>query len=665
MSVFNSRLCQFLIIYILSIFAFCLSLYACVTTKGIDVSNYLVKNDINAARSNSYELERICSESAMLNLKGGVYYIDFEHAAIIPENVNLEFYNGTLVFQSGKGFFLSEGCSFKSKDVIFRTKPETKLLLLGIVSDNINIEEIAFDDCAFKGNVMTRIKFNPTENKIGGINRFYIRNCTGDFYEEDKNTIMGNFWIENGGYFEECEIANNRIKNMVGPFIYLSDRNPLLNQFEASVSVHDNDFSGAKGVSINSYHCATLIETMKCMFYNNAIYGFVNANTGNGATAYDSYLSCNELYYDNNVIENICAISDTLGKRGYCEWGKSKEVRDTSRFSCRVFRNNRFNNDPVRLRTYGVNDPIDYKVSIFNFATSFDSLIVDNNHYVFNEGCIAFPHTTKHIRSVQNIMICNNEFTAQTCTGSLIYGNTDQRQTKSIRILKNYFNIQDRIVSLSSFSENRGYGCKKMIIEGNISSTGFAFSAFNTDYFSFKNNISYADEKAPWPTYYNFEYCKSFNIQINKCYNTDTQVSPDIFYGMTGNGGIKYHVNNIKSLPYIQFRVPFEANNYSLALKYRSNEGNIEESSISEYSTKTNGLELRHINIPAKGDFVTQRLDNETNPFLLAKKGIGSSLKFDSNSQQSIIQISGYHSTWPELDFDASYGIDLMFEIKE
>ena len=65
----------------------------------------------------------------------------------------------------------------------------------------------------------------------------------------------------------------------------------------------------------------------------------------------------------------------------------------------------------------------------------------------------------------------------------------------------------------------------------------------------------------------------------------------------------------------------------------------------------------------ASGDAVAvSRTKTESNPLLLAKKGIASSLQFDDKTKQSIVQISGHHSTWPKFDFDTSYGVDVIFE---
>lgn len=641
---------------------------SCGVGKSVYAPQSLVDEKITAAQRNGRILTSLCLKYSKIDLGGKVFYVDFETPVIIAANKQLTIVNGTLVFCGSRGFSFDDGSALYAEKVHFKTEPNVKTYLLGIKNDKVKVKEISFNDCSFTGNIVSRIKFQPEMSRIGGIERLVIKGCTSDTHPADRHKAGAKFWIENGSYNKGCLIEKNRAVNMVGPFVYLSDRSPLLSRYKADIVIKDNYFSGATGVSLNEYHCAVLIESMKCHFSGNTIEGFVNSNTGESATAYDSYLSCNELCYENNTIRDICAISDGNGKRAYCEWGKSKAVRETKQYSCRVFKGNVFENKIGSLASnYGVKKSGDYRVSLFHFSTPFDLLKVEDNKFVFDGGQIEFPQHSQHIRSVKDIRVVGNVFEANSSKGSLLYCNADNGKTETIQLSGNSFGFQKGLVGLCHFSQNKGYGYGTIVIKDNVSATGFSFSGFSAESLVFENNISKADDQAEKAVYYDLTNCKSYVIKLDKVYNSASQGSPDIFTGMNGKGTIVYHINNLKNLPYIQFRVPYDAGNYICTVRYRDKSGKIVSSDMSEYVIRTKGatenIASKKYLRKASGDAVAvSRTKTESNPLLLAKKGIASSLQFDDKTKQSIVQISGHHSTWPKFDFDTSYGVDVIFE---
>lgn len=643
---------------------------SCGVGKSVYAPQSLVDEKITAAQRNGRILTSLCLKYSKIDLGGKVFYVDFETPVIIAANKQLTLVNGTLVFCGSRGFSFDDGSALYAEKVHFKTEPNVKTYLLGIKNDKVKVKEISFNDCHFIGNIVSRIKFQSEPNSMRGIEKLVIKGCYSDTYSADRHKVGAKFWIENGGYNKGCFIEKNRAVNMVGPFVYLSDRKSLLNRYNADIVIKDNYFSGATDVSLNEYHCAVLIESMKCHFSGNTIEGFVNANTGERATAYDSYISSNELYYENNTIRDICAISDGKGKRAYCEWGKSKAVRDAKQYSCRVFKGNVFVNNIESLTSnYGVKKSDDYRVALFHFSTPFDLLDVENNKFSFVGGRIEYPEHGQHIRSVKSIKVSGNVFEANSSAGSLLYCSADDSKTESIQIIGNSFNFQKGIVGLCHFSQNKGYGYGAIMIKDNVSTTGFSFSGFSSESLAFENNISKADDQAQKAVYYDLTDCKSYMIKLDKVYNSPSQGIPDIFTGMNGKGTIVYHINNLKNLPYVQFRVPYDAGNYICTVRYKDKSGKLVSSDMSEYAVQTKGASASMVTKKflrkASGDAVTvDRKKMEGNPLLLAKKGIASCLQFDDKAKLSIVQISGHHSSWPEFDFDTSYGVDLIFETK-
>lgn len=653
---------------LLYIVLLCLLSQACGVGKSVYAPGSLVEDRISAAQGNGRTLKVLCSKYSKIDLGGKTFYLEFDSPVDIAANKQLSIVNGTLVFCGARGFSFNDGSSLLAEKVHFKTNPKVKTYLIGIKNDKVKVKEVSFVDCHFTGNIVSRIKFNPATDRMGGIEKLVIKGCFSDTHHVDRHEAGAKFWIENGGYNKGCVIEGNRAVNMVGPFVYLSDRSSLLNENKANVVIKNNYFSGATGVSLNEYHCAVLVEVIKCHFIGNTIEGFVNSNTGESATAYDSYLSCNELYYENNTVLDVCAISDGGGKRAYCEWGKSKAIRDSKQYSCRVFKGNVFENNIETLAsTYGVKKSGDYRVSLFHFSIPFDLLDVENNKFSFVGGQIEFPEHGLHIRSVRDIKVIGNEFVANTSSGSLLYCSADAGKTESIRITGNSFGFQKGVVGLCHFSQNKGYGYGTILMKDNTSSTGFSFSGFSAENLTFEHNTSFADEQAQKAVYYDLTDCESFFVRINKVFNVANQNCPDIFCGINGKGTIVYHINNLKNIPYIQFRVPYSAHDYTFIIRYKDNMGEIVSSEMSEYDvlTKvaTGSMTSKKYLRNARGEFVVvDRNKTEGNPFDLAKKGIASSLQFDDNSQRSVIQVSGHHSTWPMFDFDSSYGLDIIFK---
>ena len=92
-----------------------------------------------------------------------------------------------------------------------------------------------------------------------------------------------------------------------------------------NVLIDSNIFIGRE-VSDPSYYCAALVIAKKCTFSNNYLKDIVNYSDkkSNGYTAYDAYLSCSDVFYDNNYIENMMSYAKDGASKPQCEIGRAR-----------------------------------------------------------------------------------------------------------------------------------------------------------------------------------------------------------------------------------------------------------------------------------------------------------------------------------------------------
>lgn len=615
---------------------------------------------MSSAVTNAEKLSVVCERGGVLILDG-TFYVNFANHPEIGKKAKFRIKGGRLVFTGGKGFVLDDGSALSFDNVTMETISGVKLYLFNAKDKETRVDEISLTSCKIIGNILSRVKFEPSKKKKGGINTLSIICCEVDAHESDRYDMLARFWIENGGYFDKCVIERNDVRNMVGPFVWLSDRSALLTDGVSPCIVQDNTFVGAQQVSINSYHCATLIEVRQCYYRRNKISNFVNQSSANSATAYDNYLSCNELYYEDNTVRNIGAVSDAEGKRAYCEWGKSKAVNHLSVFSCRVFKGNYFCNTASELREAGVHCENDMKVSLFNFSTPFDELLVEDNTFTFDGGTIAFPQHALHVRSVKKIELSRNHFVAQRYTGSLVYCSADSNPVRGIEIKDNEFVSGDSRVVLTSFAEKKGHGIGSLTITGNKCSTGFSFNATNIRKVVYRDNETSNDGTSIVPVYYDFTGCEEAEVEISKHFPNAVHQCPDIFVGVGSGSHITYHVDNLKNVPYVQFRV---VDDYELSLAFKQ-KGQYVKRVFTEQTVATRGALNRERKLDGKRiDASTLKGNRVSNPLQVAKLGIDNSIEVDEESTTKTIQISGRHSTWKNLQLDVDYGIDIVLDVQ-
>ncbi len=190
-----------------------------------------------------------------------------------------------------------------------------------------------------------------------GIGELVVERCTSDV-----SGVV--FQTGDCRVYRRFSISHNRVVNGLGAFLHYGSNNnsssaPYWMQGSCPLTVEHNTFSG---VACNNrrviYHCPILAETHTIYFRHNVVDNYLSASSLNeqnkrtGVTAYDNYLSCRRVYFEDNEIRNVFAYraentTERTMSAPYCEWGKSKgasrQLKDDP--TCRIYRRNRWTLD--------------------------------------------------------------------------------------------------------------------------------------------------------------------------------------------------------------------------------------------------------------------------------------------------------------------------------
>lgn len=145
--------------------------------------------------------------------------------------------------------------------------------------------------------------FNVTQTDISLINNNTIRDSTG--------FIIAN----NLSDFRRIEVCNNNVLDFTHYILYAgqSDENTFNGDL---VLVTGNTVRGhqmSTAVLINSYYCFVLAECKRIVFENNDCRNW--SSVGNNIVCYDVCAECNEVFYNNNYMENVYSQDVETGSR--------------------------------------------------------------------------------------------------------------------------------------------------------------------------------------------------------------------------------------------------------------------------------------------------------------------------------------------------------------
>ncbi len=190
-----------------------------------------------------------------------------------------------------------------------------------------------------------------------GIREVVVENCTSD--------ARGNvFQFGDCRVYRRFNISHNVVTNGEGCLLYHASDNMSSSasywlQGSCPLVVEYNSFKGVPcHESTVVYHCPILAETHTVYFRHNVVDNYISRcykdekGRVHGKSAYDAYLNCRRVFFEDNEIRNVFSYSmENSTKRvmsnPYCEWGKSKSaprslVDDPT---CRVYHRNKWTLD--------------------------------------------------------------------------------------------------------------------------------------------------------------------------------------------------------------------------------------------------------------------------------------------------------------------------------
>lgn len=380
----------------------------------------------------------------------GTYYVSFPKPLILDYQIHL--YGGKLLF-SRYAFDVTNGGGIYANGVHFSSIRE------GIVDDIVCgtrekhsatiTSPLTFLNCHFSCNRVVSLEFkhtNPLETQFG-IPRLTVTNCRAD---RTAKFLALDAVIQDGAKFK-----NNIWEGFDSAPIYLTtshskrthpneaSANPKAEEIikaSGDVIIDSNIFYG-KEITDNSYYCAALVKAKRCEFTNNYLKDIINISDKRkeGYAAYDAYLSCAEVIYRNNYIEDMMSYSKNGAKKPQCEIGKSKTnpLEKFGEKARRVYTDNIFISDGKRFLNEGADSESIY-TNIFNNVSPIDEYIWERNALIYRNITIKGRSSSSRYRSFS---LRDNYFECESLSGNLVFPNSAY-DLDDITITNNVFKMK-------------------------------------------------------------------------------------------------------------------------------------------------------------------------------------------------------------------------------
>ena len=354
----------------------------------------------NYGKHNYECLQRIVKQGYNLFLDGS-YHISFKTP--LPLNYQLFLFGGELTYERN-AFRLEDngGLVVNGTSIIASPKYPTSFFCgqkeyLGAIT----IKKVAFYNCKISCYYLVNLYFEDIDSDKTpfGLNYLELDHC------EIMNT--GRVRVLDAICPEKCSFTNNYYHSFFTTPIYVCCHHSVEASPDDStayknignnlpkgspVIIRDNIFIG-KQVSENSYYCAALIKSRECQFTGNYIQDVINfadgTHSSTSATAYDAYLSCVSVLYENNFVADMMSFTKDGGTKPECQIGKSKTnpLFNWGWKSERIYQNNCFIVDGVKFKKLGAN-PESLFTDIFANGTYIDRYVWRNNSLIYKDASI-------------------------------------------------------------------------------------------------------------------------------------------------------------------------------------------------------------------------------------------------------------------------------------
>lgn len=412
----------------------------------------MVKDDPSAAEKNYTLLQTAVSQKRNVKLNG-TFYVKFPKPIILDYTLHIT--GGEMRIVSGNCFDFVDGGGFVAESTVFRREDiEEGKALCGTwdLHRDILIDKFHFFNSKYYGRYLVQMSFediNSDESKFG-INQIHVK----DSYLYNGGRIL----FLNGVIWEKCDFSNNIFEAFPTTPIYIAynhSKKRYPNESDTyefvetnykksvSVTIANNKFIG-KPVSYNSYYCSALVQSVVCNFKNNYlkdIINFADRQSMPSATCYDAYLSCSEVYFTGNTIENMMSFSMNGANKPQCEIGKSKIdlLSHEGSKTIRYYENNYYIVDGDKFLAMGA----DRSTLYANIFANTDPVYT----YKWNNNKIHFVNADLHGRQSSSIYntfeISNSAFDVYSIKHSGLCIIPSNRDFNNISIVDNTFNLHD------------------------------------------------------------------------------------------------------------------------------------------------------------------------------------------------------------------------------
>lgn len=434
----------------------------------------MIKDDPSAADENYALLLKAVSQKRNVKLNG-TFYIKFPKPIVLDYTLHIT--GGEMRIVSGNCFDFVDCGGFVAQSTVFRRENiEEGKALCGTwdLHGSILLDKFHFINSKYYGRYLLQLSFediNSDEIKFG-ISQIQVK----DSYLYNGGRIL----FLNGVIWDKCDFTNNTFESFPVTPIYLcyshsKKRYPdeadayayVENNIKksADVLICNNKFYG-KPVSLDFYYCSALVESVKCYFRNNILKDIINYTKDKNlpnASCYDAYLSCSEVYFTGNTIENMMSFSMNGNNKPQCEIGKSKSntLATEGYKTVRHYEANTYIVDG----SYFLNmegDRESLYTNIFNNVEYVDIYNWINNKVIYNDADLA-GRTSSAGYGIFNIR--DNQFHVSSIKGYGLCMAATDHQFHSIQIVNNEF-----IISIPSvfYLFNQVVKNNKSSIKGNI-----------------------------------------------------------------------------------------------------------------------------------------------------------------------------------------------------
>lgn len=373
----------------------------------------------------------------------------------IQKSLFIEGNENTIYVHNFNGFTVAEDFTACNIKVIAYEIPSSQNSIFAVFRDVNCVSNCTISSCHFNGKIRVVNNLKLTNEELSKFfKEILIENCTfenvvytngGTLVINFSDTNFVNFTLQNNSVhnfysqFLSAGITNNssHVSN-ISNFCALHGRNLIVRGNHVDCDLDWKPWE--KGYVDSAYFCFVLAEQGYCLYEGNNISNIIGYTSSNAV--YDSYLSVNDLIYQNNKIENCLNIHPS---QAYNQVMKSKEC-----YGVRVYTGNIFTT--TNLSDFFTEIEDSPRVILFHLNSDVQKIDISNNIFNIYKLYQSFSHLWKS----KNISFENNQINVEkfklddnACVVSAVSGS-------NVLIKGNVIIVNEYLLS-STESDNKSY----------------------------------------------------------------------------------------------------------------------------------------------------------------------------------------------------------------